>query len=205
MTHNSRFKTIILPEYHSEHLGAPFQVILLQSVRQVIDVKQGRVEKIVIPNERGLLQQVALARILVPRRLSGFEIKFVRKALPIRATSLSRKIGVTPEHLSRCEAGERALSVGTEKCLRIAILLELFKLPAEVQHRREQSEILNRKLVLFSKAMDKIHSIINDMTIPAVYEAEDQLRFYFTTLQRAEKDLFSQEPEGDWTQESRAA
>lgn len=205
MTSEPRIKMTVLAEYHADSLGAPFKVILLNSVRQIIDTKQGRIEKIVIPNERGLYQQIALARILVPRRLSGFEIKFIRKAVPIKASSLAKKLGISPEHLSRCEAGERALAASGEKCLRIAILLELFRVPVELQHRREQSELLNRKLVVFARAMEEIRSIIDEMTIPIVFDASEELRFYFTAVQKADGDLFNQDLAADWTQERREA
>lgn len=201
MANPRRKMTVILPEYWAKNLGAPFNVTLLNSVRQVINLETGKIEKFVIPNERGLLQQLALARILRVRRLSGPEIKFARKAVPIKASALAERIGVSPEHLSRCEAGERALSVGAEKCLRVAILLELFRLPEEVETLRDQNYNLDEKLLAFRKAMEKIKSIINEMTIPAAYDPSEELSFYFTTTQRDEKDLFSHDIEADWTPE----
>lgn len=188
-------QSVVLPEYVAENLGAPFKVILVNSVEQITN-ETGAVEQIKIPNLRGLLKQIAATRVLVNRKLSGKDIKFIRKALPVKASTLAEKIGVTPEHFSRCESGDRALSSGTEKCLRIAILLELFKLPDCVGEVCEQNEMLKRKVDAYTKAMSRICSIINSMKIPAAHDPSEALCLSFTV--ERQESLFN-EDDADWT------
>ncbi len=195
----------VLPEYVADNLGVPFKVVLVKSVKQITNKETGEVDQIVIPNLRGLLQQIALSRILIPRKLSGKDIKFIRKALPIKAGQLAEKIGVTPEHLSRCEAGERALSLGTEKCLRIAVLLEQCRLPDQVKHLCEKDGSVRKRVEVFEKALCKIESIINGMTIPAAYNSEDELCLSFRTVPKPEKSLFDEDIEADWSAQAQAA
>jgi DNA-binding transcriptional regulator YiaG len=189
---------IVLSEYLAENLGAPFKVILVDSVRQIVNKKTREVTQTIIPNQRGLLQQIALARICIPRKLSGQEIKFIRKAILIRATVLADQIGVSPEHLSRCEAGERVLSVGTEKCLRISVLLEHFKLPNDAEDVAQENEITRKKLIMFESAMSRMTSIIKEMNIPAVHKANNEICLYFKAVSRSEPNLFNDEMDGDW-------
>jgi transcriptional regulator with XRE-family HTH domain len=195
MASTRRLETV-LEEYVADDLGAPFKVLLVNSVRQISDTKTGEIEQIIIPNLRGLLHQIALTRVLVSRKLSGPDIKFLRKAMPIKALELAGRIGVSPEHLSRCEAGERALSVGTEKCLRVAILLERLKLPECVGDLCEQNDFLKQKVDAFTKAIAKIQTIINNMRIQAAHDPHDELCLSFTVV--ANQENFFKEDDADW-------
>jgi transcriptional regulator with XRE-family HTH domain len=175
---STRVSEVILPEYIPDNLGTPFKVILRDSVRQIVDEDTGKVEKTVIPNPRGLLQTIAITRLVWPRKLSGADIKFVRKALKIRANELAGMIEVSPEHLSRCEAGERVLSPGIEKCLRIAILLDLLRLP-EPDSSKHQSEDSRQLFDHYAEALARLKAVMKGMHIPAAYDASDELCLTF--------------------------
>ena len=123
---------IVLLEYEAENLGTPFKVILKNSVRQKLNDK-GEVEKTIIPNPKGLLHQIAITRLIHSRKLSGADIKFIRKSLRIKAKELAEMISVTPEHLSRCESNDRVLSPGLEKCMRLSIIIDTLRLPDEAE------------------------------------------------------------------------
>jgi DNA-binding transcriptional regulator YiaG len=203
----STMKTVELPEYIPDNLGAPFKVVLKNSVRQLVDEKTGEIQQTIIPNPRGLLQRIAITRLLIARKLSGQEIKFIRKSLRIKATDLSEMIGVSPEHLSRCEAGERVLSIGVEKCLRMAVLLEVLKVPDEAERVCEKSDDLKARLERYREALSKLRTIIKGMDIPPAYDVADaELCLAFHVVKRDEgPSLFDGPDEEDWTDEQALA
>jgi transcriptional regulator with XRE-family HTH domain len=171
--------TSLLPEYVADYLGAPFEVVLSKSVKQTIDA-DGNVLKTTIPNPRGLLRQVAITRLIHPRKLSGKDIKFVRKALSIKAKELAEIIAVSPEHFSRCETDKAVLSPGIEKFLRLSILVDTLKLPAEIEQQLEVDALM--KLSKFRKAFERLQDSIRSMQIEAVYDSHEPLRLQFHVI-----------------------
>jgi DNA-binding transcriptional regulator YiaG len=176
---STRFREVVLPEYIPDNLGAPFKVVLKHSVRQVVDEETGEVEETIIPNPRGLLQSIALTRLVWPRKLTGADIKFIRKALKMKATDLADMIEVSPEHLSRCEAGERVLSPGVEKCLRMAIILDHFKLPDGTEDFCEKSNKARELFSRYTQIVGRLKVIMKGMTIPAAHDAGEELALSF--------------------------
>jgi len=204
MPSKKNLKTVVLPEFDAAELGIPFQVKLLDSVEQVLNPATGKVEKTTIPNIPGLIRCAAMARILVPRKLSGPELKFIRKAFRTPAKKLAETIGVSPEHLSRCEAGDRVLSAGAEKCLRISVFLENFKLPEDIDSTdltdaKEKSEKIRRFIEIYKKAIIKIENILTDMRIDAAHCVNDELILAFTVVRRSPEDLFKDDLDADWS------
>lgn len=197
MTQRQEIVTV-LPEYVAEHLNAPFKVVLKNSVRQIID-DCGNVEKIVIPNPRGLLKQVAITRLLFPRKLSGADIKFVRKSLKIKAIELADMLGITPEHLSRCESGERVLSPGVEKCMRLSVILDNFKLPEEAEEACVSNEKIRLKIEEFQEAIRRLQEVIRGMPISSVYDHEEQLELHFYIRRDSSQQSSADDDEEDWT------
>lgn len=168
----------IVPEYVADKLGAPFQIVLSKSVRQEVNA-DGEIVKTTIPNPRGLLHQVAITRLIHPRKLTGKDIKFVRKALSIKAKELADMISVSAEHLSRCEADKAVLSPGIEKFLRLSVLVDTLKLPEGIEKHCEESENAMRQLSKFSKSFQRLQDSIRSMQIEAVYNTEEPLILYF--------------------------
>ncbi len=195
MPATDQLKVVVLTEFDAQDLGTPFKVLLFDSVKQYVNCKSGKVERTIIPNLRGLVQKIALTRIIYPQKLSGQELRFIRKAVGIQASKLAEKIGVTPEHLSRCEAGERVLSSGAEKCLRVAVLLNHFTLPPTDDC--EVEECLQNKIESFQKTLLNVQAIINEMNIIAVSDVNDQLVLGFKIDPSTSTDLFD-DPDADW-------
>lgn len=175
---STRIREVLLPEYIPDNLGTPFKVILRNSVRQIVDEETGEVERTIIPNPRGLLQSVAITRLIWPRKLGGADIKFIRKSLKIKASDLASMIEVSPEHLSRCEAGERVLSPGVEKCLRIAVLLDLLKLPSTQEHH-EQNDEAKQLFEKYTEVLGRLKVIMKGMHIPSAHDASEELCLTF--------------------------
>lgn len=176
----------ILKEFDAEDLGIPFKVKLIDSVREVINPETGIIDNIIIPNVPGLVKCAALARILEPRKLSGSELKFVRKAFKVPANKLAERIGVSAEHLSRCEAGERVLSTGTEKCLRISLFLHNSKLPEGIEDENQKDEKLVNLLQVYRKAIDRIENILDEMKINSAFPSDEELVLFFKVEQKTD-------------------
>src|SRR6266446_724740 len=91
-------------KYELDTLGAPFKVTLLDSVTLGVNPTTGK-EMVNVPDLVGLLNAVVRRRVTHPRKLNGDELKFIRNALGVKAILLARFLEMSPEHLSRCEAG----------------------------------------------------------------------------------------------------
>ena len=188
--------TSVLPEYVADHLGAPFEIVLCKSVKQTKD-NDGNVIKTTIPNPRGLLRQIAISRLTHPRKLSGKDIKFVRKALSIKAKELADMISVGPEHFSRCETDKAVLSPGIEKFLRLSVLVDTLELPDDIEQHIENEDAL-LKLSMFRKAFERLKESIRSMQIEAVYDSHEPLRLHFHVVERLSLDNDETDADEDW-------
>ncbi len=103
--------------YDATILGAPFQVVLIDAVK-AITAKSGKV-KHQIPDLPGLMKAIVRTRVQHAQKLSGAEIKFVRKALGLKSKTMAQFLDVTPEHMSRVEAEAKVLSGASEKLFRL--------------------------------------------------------------------------------------
>ena len=117
-------ESTIVPAYEASGLGAPFKVILEQAAKVETCAKCGVMLGTYIPDMEGLFHAVVFTRALEPRKLLGAEIRFMRKAMSWKAKDLAKHLGITAEHLSRCESGEKVMSPGTEKLFRLYALLK---------------------------------------------------------------------------------
>ena len=78
-------------------------------------------ESITIPDVPGLIAAAAVARIMMPVKLNGSEIRFLRKAIELQAKDLARILSVRPETLSRWENDKEPIQVTPEKLLRVLV------------------------------------------------------------------------------------
>lgn len=163
-------------------IGAPFKVILVESVEQKLN-SDGEVIETIIPNLDGLLKEIAFERSLDRRKFSPADIKFVRKAVGLKAVDLAELLGVSPEHVSRCEKGDRVLSVAAEKLLRVIVLKRRYN-PAELANslshlltKGELSEEKRQKMISliqkYRETVEEIETAIFDFKIQTVYPLED--------------------------------
>jgi DNA-binding transcriptional regulator YiaG len=100
--------------YELDTLRAPFKVVLLNSFAFGVDSKTGE-ETVSIKDWTGLIKAVVRTRIRHVRKLNGNEIRFIRKAIGVRANLLAKFLDMTPEHFSRCENGTKTMSNQSEK------------------------------------------------------------------------------------------
>lgn len=110
-------------EYRDELIGLP-GVVLVDSIDRHECGRCGT-GSIAIPNLAGLIAAVAVTRAKMPQKLSGVEVRFVRKTLGWDAKTLAQKLDVTPETISRWENGHQPIGPASERLLRLMVLLEL--------------------------------------------------------------------------------
>lgn len=174
----------VVSAYQVDTLGSPFRVTLKDSVEIRIDRATGK-EIVHIPDFVGMVHTVARCRAAHPRKLSGKDIVFLRKALGIRAKSLADYLDVSPEHLSRCESNAKVLSSATEKVLRLFVFAaSYFKSPDELLSsiRGSTEETVQRPNSTDSE--DNLGNAFLEyffkLKIQSVFSADDELHFELT-------------------------
>lgn len=186
--HGGGAKTRVVDRFVADKIGAPFKVILHNSVEITEDLN-GEMLKYNIPDLDGLLRAATISRILYSRKLSGADIKFFRKALGIKQRDLAKSIEISPEHLSRCEAGVHPISPANEKLLRIYILKVVIKL-----HKMSPCKEKKR----LDDALDAVFDVIKPR---AMYDVSEELEFHFSRqpVEPAAGDVNScAEENGQW-------
>ena len=172
---------VVVPSYDYDTLGAPFSVTLKNSVVVRVDPVTGD-ELVKIPDPMGLLRTVVRTRVLDPRKLSGNELKFVRHAIDAPANKIANFLDCTPEHLSRCEAGERVMSASAEKHLRLfAFCATLFSDAAQLlEMGTDAAQVQPRPLNKKSDRMAKTFiSTFLTMKIRAFRDPNESIEYVF--------------------------
>lgn len=174
LTHpKNEMKTQVLHSFDATSvLNSPFKVVLIDAVYQSLD-DSGNIVDTVIPNPDGLLKAVAQARVLHPHKLNGKELKFLRSALGVKANYFARRIALSPEHLSRCEAGVHPLKQQSEMLARIFVFVSA--LPFTSKRSAKAAEIGG----LVSKVFEEI-------SIKAAHPADDRIEFEFVLDRRSD-------------------
>ena len=108
-------KTTILPEYETD-LGGLRVKLVNAVIREVCDACGDTTVE--IPDLGGLARVAAIARALLPLRLNGGEVRFLRRALDMNGREFADAMELTPETVSRWENGGRGIGGYTEKLLR---------------------------------------------------------------------------------------
>jgi DNA-binding transcriptional regulator YiaG len=77
---------------------------------------------VAIPDQEGLEAAAAVARATLPDKLGGDEIRFMRRALRMKASDLAKRLDVAPETFSRWENGWDAITRNPERILRLRVV-----------------------------------------------------------------------------------
>ena len=110
------------PVYETEMFGVTVSLINAVTVTFC-----GCDEEITIPNQRGLIAAMALVRAGMPQKLSGKEIKFLRKVMDKPANEMAVFLDVDPATLSRWENDKVPISIIAEKFMRMTAVSLLEK------------------------------------------------------------------------------
>jgi DNA-binding transcriptional regulator YiaG len=195
----------VVHEYNMDTLGAPFQVTLIDCVAVCVDPETGE-EYVDVPDVVGLINAVVRSRVEHPRKLNGREIAFVRKALGVRAKLLAEFLGMSPEHLSRCEAESKAMSASSEKVLRLFAFLGTFsKDPTEMLTQccdvSKLQETMNKTpSQKVQKLLDGFLRVFLGMRIQVMFDPTDHLYFRFVR-RTGEVNHSGPDDDGEWSDE----
>lgn len=200
----------VVAEYNMDTLGAPFQITLINSVQVELDPATGE-EEVSVPDVVGLINAVVRSRVEHPRKLNGKEIAFVRKALNVQAKLLADFLGMSAEHLSRCEAGTKTMSAASEKLLRLFAFLGTFtEDPAEMFHTACNPSKLRQAIdrspspsPKTEKLLDGFLRVFLEMKIQAMFEPDDHLHFNFA--RRCREADCGPDDDGEWDDLDEAA
>lgn len=189
----------VAESYDASILGAPFKVTLKESVCVRINPTSGD-EEIKIPDLVGLISAVVRARVVDPRKLSGADIKFIRKALDVRANKLAAFLAMTPEHFSRLEGGDKVMGPQSEKSFRLFAFAATFQRepqklldglvnPTTVEKPTKKSENLAKRFV----------ELFFSMEIEAVRSADELIEYVLKRSPQHACGVFEDcDDEGDW-------
>lgn len=131
----------VVETYEEDLLGVP--VVLKNAVVRTVCEDCGD-ETYTIPDMKGLVAAVAMARCLLPVKLTGKEIKFLRKALGLSGRQFAVEMDNTPETLSRWENDANPMGGYAEKVLRQLVCGKLESLASAIDYK--PSEIVGMKI-----------------------------------------------------------
>lgn len=177
----------VLDVFYPEDLGAPFKVSLHNSVTAVFDEETGEMVKYHIPEFDALVDAVIMARLAHEQKLSGAEVKFLRKAAGLTQAALARAIGIDVATLSRVEKGKQPLGPASEKVARGC----LFKAAGKRDSMKEA-----RHKAMFDDLADKL---FGDFTPVAARCVDDQFELSFTRTLRL--SAAANDDSVDWSEE----
>ncbi|ANU07008.1 helix-turn-helix domain-containing protein [Paraurantiacibacter namhicola] len=172
-------------EYCLDDLGTSFKVVLVDSVQE----RNGPMgPEVYIPDYQGLLKQIAVVRAFHPAKLKAGDIQFLRKSLGIKSKELAVRLDISPEHMSRCESGDKTLAPNSEKVLRYLIVWEALSVAQKaLQKAAEKSDAeLDHFLSKISEITERVEKLMDGLTIDPLHNAEEELVFHFTLVSHDE-------------------
>ncbi len=117
---SDRIRTETLPRYQDDGLVGLANVVILNAAQKYVCKDCGEDNGISVPDVAGLQAAAAVTRVMIPVKLVGREIRFLRNALGMKAKELAERIETrADETVSRWENDQRPISARDEKMLRL--------------------------------------------------------------------------------------
>lgn len=120
-SHRGAYEERKVDRYEDELMGIP--VIIENAVVEYTDADGEK--SYAIPDEPQLIASMAVARALMPKKLTGKEIRFMRKAMGLTQKEFADKMEIDPATASRWESDGQALGGFAEKVLRYLVCTTL--------------------------------------------------------------------------------
>jgi transcriptional regulator with XRE-family HTH domain len=199
MQHRESTGFRIVDRYEADSLGAPFKVVLTRSVCVGIDKETGNT-RVQIPDLKGLISAVIRLRVTDPVKLAGPDIRFLRRALDLRANKLAAFLDVSAEHYSRWEAGDRVMSSSAERLFRLfAFGATWTKEPSRLLEIPRDSPFVGEPKEKSKEPAKKFFEFFFNMKIDPVRSANEEIEYVLCrSPQPSECFDHSKDDEGDW-------
>lgn len=117
--------THVLDRYEEKLMGLPYPVVLLNAAEEITHPKTGTVLGVAVPDAEELAAAVALALCFMPTRLSGAEVRFIRRVMGMAGQELAAAVEMDPATLSRWEHDKQTVGGWADKAIRMAAVLRL--------------------------------------------------------------------------------
>jgi DNA-binding transcriptional regulator YiaG len=114
----------VLERYEENLLGLPYPVVLVNAAEEMVDPDDGEV-LVAVPDAEELATSVALALCFMPVRLTGPEVRFIRRVLGMTGQELAAAVEIDSATLSRWEHGKQDVGAWADKAVRMAAVLRL--------------------------------------------------------------------------------
>jgi len=133
------------------------------------------------PYPEKLAAAAAVYRVMMPQKLSGKEIRFIRKALGYTAKDMASVLEVVPETFSRWENGHAAINPSSEKLLRINVGIKLAQLAPAIVFNVADIVEMDIKAAL----KDKAEIVLDLQLVTFKNTAQDEPREEYTPEKKA--------------------
>jgi transcriptional regulator with XRE-family HTH domain len=153
-----------LPRYEDDGMVGLPNVVILNAAQRFVCDECGEDNGIRILNEEGLEAAVAVNRVMMPLKLIGREIKFLRKAIGLTGKQLAEVLGVQAEEtISRWENDKNRIPISNEKMLRVVVGSTLTKEAPMIPF--DEKYILVDMRILAAASLDKRNSKIEFLRV----------------------------------------
>lgn len=172
-------KERVLPRYKDKLMGIP--VVLLNAA---IECGHGEERGVVVPDVNALESAIALARVTVSHKLSGVEIKYLRKAIGEKANKIAEFLDMTPEHYSRLENGG-TLATNAERIFRLRVAHSLRNKAKGVVAK--DNDILDMAFVPFRQSLEPVTLIFERLFV--LDEGTPKQIWHFVGIDNAQESI----------------
>jgi len=115
-----------IPRYQlKKELVGGIHAVLIDAVEGAVCAKCGDIVRVDVPDRPGLLATIAVARCKEGLKLTGDEIRFLRKTVGFTAIQMAEKMKVSEETISRWENAHLAMNSHAERILRWRVCQEI--------------------------------------------------------------------------------
>lgn len=131
-----------VPVYEADALIGLPNVLVIGAAQEQWCEKCQCTHSVAIPDEAGLEAAVAMKRVHIPVKLTGKEIRFLRRAIAMPARAVAGYLQTTHETVSRWENGHQPIGPQPDKLFRILIAQKLIKAHPWVRFSYDEEAII---------------------------------------------------------------
>jgi DNA-binding transcriptional regulator YiaG len=114
-----------MDRYEEKLMGLPYPVVLLNAAEEVTHPTTGEALGVAIPDAEEMAAAVAIALCFIPTRLTGAEVRFIRRVMDMTGQELAAALEMDPATLSRWEHEKQDVGGWADKAVRMAAVLRL--------------------------------------------------------------------------------